>query len=355
MHSVFVCPECKNSLIEKDNEYYCTQCSQEWKKREGIPVFLKEAPPYWCEFSQEKSIQLIEEAEKTGWQTAMHKFFPKELQNFVLDDSRINWKYVLESNTAGRILDVGSGWGTIAFAFAREGAEVFAFEPVLERIRFVDIRRRQDHIKNLIPVCGNVLQLPFPDNFFDIVVLNGVVEWLGLSDTSVRASDVQERVLKDIFRILKPGGSVYIGIENRLAYFYFLGKRDPHSGLRFVNLMPRWAADLYSYIVKGHKYRTYIHSLHGYLDLLLRAGFTKTDFFTPVPGYLNFKYLIPLDDKRAITYWLDNLISERALFSSFMFHVLFKAVCVLFKTPLAGIAKFFVPDYSIIAVKKVNL
>ena len=354
MSSVFVCPECKNDLEEKDSRYYCTKCPQAWDVRDGIPVFLSQATPYWSELPREKAVQLNEMAESTGWHAAIQKFFPEELQHFVLDDSRINWKYTVESNTAGRVLDAGSGWGTLAFALARDGAEVYAFEPIWERIRFIDIRCRQDDVGNLIPVCGDLLHLPFPDNLFDLVILNGVVEWLGLSDMSVRAGEVQKRVLKDILRILKPGGSVYIGIENRFAYFYFLGKKDPHSGLRFVNLMPRRAADIYSGLVKKQKYRTYIYSLNGYRDLLDKAGFTKIDFYTPLPGYLNFKYLIPLGRKQAMVYWLNNLISERLLFAPFVFRLLFSVVRLLFKTPLAGIAGYFVPDFSIVAVKKKN-
>ena len=166
------------------------------------------------------------------------------------------------------------------------------------------------------------------------------------------ADKVQERVLKDVHRVLKPGGSVYIGIENRLAYFYFLGKKDPHSGLRFVNLMPRFLADFYSMLVKGHKYHTYIHSMGGYRRLLNRAGFKKTEFFTPVPGYLNFKYIIPLADEREINYWVKRLVSEKFLFASFRLRFLYALVCFFLKTPFAGLLKYFVPDYSIVGTKE---
>ncbi len=352
MMRIFICPECKGKLIKQENVYYCPVCSCDWQIKDGIPVFLKTPPPYWCELPQGQAEELNSFAKEHNWRWAIEKFFPEHLRKFVLDDTRINWKYSVNSDTRGNILDIGCGWGTLSFAFAKDGAQVYAFEPVWERISFINTRAKQENMKNLISICGDVLKLPFEDSSFDIVILNGVVEWLGLSDKSVSADKVQEMVLKDVYRILKPGGSVYIGIENRLAYFYFFGKKDPHSGLRFVNLMPRGLADIYSQLVKKHKYHTYIHSLGGYRKLLGKAGFKKVDFFTPVPGYLNFKYILPLSESKEMNYWVRNIICEKFLFAGFWMRMAYSVICFFLKTPFAWGIKYFVPDYSMLAKKE---
>lgn len=347
----FVCPECNGDLVKQENSYICRDCLSNWEIRNEVPCFLKENIRYWCELSADEADNLNRLAESVGWRKAAESSFTEKLQRFVLDERRINWKYLIESNVGGRILDAGSGWGTLSFSLAKDCELVYAFESVWERVEFIQIRKRQDKIVNLKPVCGNISKLPFPDDYFDVVILNGVLEWLGLSDLSCKPSEAQERALRSIFRVLKPGGSLYIGIENRFAYFYFVGVKDPHSGLRFATLMPRVFADLYSRIVKKKGYRTYIYSRRGYKNLLVKAGFRKVYFYVPVPGYLNFKYIVPLDSPGAFKYCLLNILYYKTLFSPSLLRFFFVFLKIFFRTPLKRFSKYFVPDYSIIAVK----
>ena len=100
-------------------------------------------------------------------------------------------------------------------------------------------------------------------------------------------------MLKDFHRILKPGGHVYVGIENRIGYVYFLGGRD-HGGLRFTSLMPRPIADIYSRLIKRQPYRAYTYSLLGYKNLLKKAGYSQIDFYATIPSYRNVFFLVVL-------------------------------------------------------------
>ena len=44
--------------------------------------------------------------------------------------------------------------------------------------------------------------------------------------------------ISEMRRVLKPGGSIYVGIENRYAYGYFMGAQD-HNRLRYTSILPR--------------------------------------------------------------------------------------------------------------------
>ncbi|MBU1853374.1 MAG: class I SAM-dependent methyltransferase [Candidatus Omnitrophica bacterium] len=347
----FVCPECKSELLMQDGLYTCRNCASEWRVKDGIPCFLKGDVPYWCELSAEEAVDLNRIAETKGWRKAAESCFTEKLQQFVMDENRINWKYFINSDTEGRILDAGSGWGTIAFALSEQCCSVYAFESVWERARFIRIRKEQDKVINLYPVCGNILKLPFPDNYFDVVILNGVLEWLGMSDRTYSPDKVQEAALRNIFRVLKPGGTLYIGIENALAYFYFFGKRDPHSGLRFATLMPRWMANIYSKLVKKREYSTYIYSLRGYRKILNNSGFKDINFYVPVPGYLKFKYLVPLEPFYIFRYWIDSILYEKLLFSPVLLRKFVFFVRLLLRCPFLRFSRNFVPDFGIIACK----
>ncbi|MCX5700370.1 MAG: methyltransferase domain-containing protein [Candidatus Omnitrophica bacterium] len=282
----------------------------------------------------------------------MRKSLPAGLQEFISDKDRVGWKYFIESDISGKVLDVGSGWGALAFSFAKNCEAVYALEPVWERVNFIRIRAEQDREGNLFPVCADALNLPFPDNYFDLVIFNGVLEWLGCSDLRLKPDIAQEKGLKEAQRVLRPGGSLYIGIENKLSFFYFLGVKDPHSRLRFATLMPKKIANLYSKLLKKKEYRTYIYSMPGYRELLSKSGFKSVSFFLPAPGYIKFKHIVALDKDRIndIDYFF-RLINFRIIFSPALFRIFFVLVKMLFSPFLRNIFKLFVPDYLIIAKK----
>ena len=46
--------------------------------------------------------------------------------------------------------------------------------------------------------------------------------------------------LKELHRVLKDDGSIYIAIENRIGLQYLAGYPDDHVNIRFVSFLPRW-------------------------------------------------------------------------------------------------------------------
>jgi SAM-dependent methyltransferase len=182
--------------------------------------------------------------------------------------------------------------------------------------------------------------------------LNGVLEWVGYLTDEVKPNIAQERVLKEILRVLKPEGVLYIGTKNRFAFFNFLGVKDLHTRLHFINLMPRFLANIYCLIVKKHKYKTYLYSYLGYRNLLKKCGFKKIKFYTPLPSYRNFRFIFPLDNTYTIKYWLEYLVLPRLFLNSIYIKVFFIGVKAVLKSPLKYIFKYITLDYSIIAAKR---
>ncbi|MFH1762402.1 MAG: class I SAM-dependent methyltransferase, partial [bacterium] len=201
MQQEYICPKCKSELDQQKNQYACKSCAALWPVINGIPVFSEGDIPYWSEIKEEDSNAMNDYARKHGYKVAINKFMRAESREIILAKSRINWKYLVESDIKGKVLDIGCGWGGLAFGFADEGEKVYALESVRERIEFVEIRRAEEKINNLMPLCGNGLKLPFKDAFFDMVILNGVLEWIGLSDLSRTTEQVQIALLQEIKRV----------------------------------------------------------------------------------------------------------------------------------------------------------
>lgn len=120
-----------------------------------------------------------------------------------------------------RVLDVGTGSGRIAVHFAGLGCTVSATD-------------REDNLAAdaaAIPLhltAGTTL--PFPDAAFDIVVYNHVIEHVG---------DRPEQLahLREIRRVLAPGGLLYLAVPNRFTVV------EPHYKLPFLSWLPQRAAD----------------------------------------------------------------------------------------------------------------
>src|SRR5690606_617055 len=104
---------------------------------------------------------------------------------------------------------------------------------------------------------------------------------------------IQLAFLREIRRVLKPSGQLFVAIENRYNYEDFTGRPDHHSRLKFGSLMPRTLANLYSIAVRRAPYRTNTHSIAGYRKLMREAGFPETEFIGFFRGYSQLNEIVP--------------------------------------------------------------
>lgn len=179
-----------------------------------------------------------------------------------------------------RILDYGCGPGGIALVLAQHGAMVVAADRQQHRVETVRQRAKDAGLTGLTAVHVSDAS-DFAPGSFDLVILNGVLEYLGEGAPDPRGA--QCRTLAKLRHLLKPGGLLYVGIENRLYPFYL--PRDPHSGLPLTSMAPRWMANLVSYILKRKPFTQYIHTARGLERMHAEAGFSSTRLYIPLGTY----------------------------------------------------------------------
>lgn len=357
---VLACPECSANLAEDGTALICRSCTRRWEVREGIPRFFN-PEYYWGEVPQSEALSLISDAERDGWRQAVTKHFENDkemLYSLLQSQSRAAWLPLLGLKKDGLVaLDIGSGYGAITQALAHAVGEVYSVEAITERLEFTSIRLRQEELLNVKLVQGTATKLPFNDNAFDLIVVNGVLEWVGEWDTSASPREIQQQFLRKIFRMLKPGGILLIGIENRIGYNNFLGGLD-HSGLAYTSLMPRWLATLVlrhgprsphrRQLNEKCQYRTYTYSEIGYRKILSQSGFRDVSFFGADPGYNKPLSLVSLNRSALAAHTL-RTVSEPMLGSRPRWSRLIKFYLSRF-----GIMRYFIPEFVIIAVKAGN-
>ena len=97
------------------------------------------------------------------------------------------------------VLDLGSGGGIDVLLSARRvGAtgRAFGLDMTDEMLAVAEENKRKSGLTNVTFLEGEIENIPLPDNSIDVIISNCVVNLSGDKD----------RVLREAFRVLKPGG-----------------------------------------------------------------------------------------------------------------------------------------------------
>jgi demethylmenaquinone methyltransferase/2-methoxy-6-polyprenyl-1,4-benzoquinol methylase len=149
-----------------------------------------------------------------------------------------------------RALDLCCGTGDIAFALAHRGAETIGLDFSPQMLEVAAARSRKSEVgsqkRNPQFMQGDALQIPFPDNSFDIVTvgygLRNLANW--------------ERGLDEMFRVARPGARLIVldfgrpvNALWRKIYFMHLKISVPFIGWMFCG-----NARAYAYILESLKH-----------------------------------------------------------------------------------------------------
>ncbi|NKB20028.1 MAG: methyltransferase domain-containing protein [Alphaproteobacteria bacterium] len=279
------------------------------------------------------------EEQEIGWEAAIEAMIarrdvPKssKVPFFLSDQKRNDFVFLLPIEDNSVVLDYGAGWGNTSYTFSKYCKQVIALDADFDRLHLANRHFAYRGANNVQTIYGGTSwDLPFADATFDIVVFNGVLEWMPLSMEGV-PTDVHRRVLGEINRVLKPGGSVMISIENRFGYRHLMGNKDYHcGGLRWAPFLPRALANLYSQFWLGRPYRAWFHSYNILHELLADCGYEGTKIYSYYPDHVKYSCIFPLDDENVLRKTLKRLLklptlrkSERLLFKFFSTHSSFK-------------------------------
>ena len=321
--SCFRCPRCAGELTGSAAEYACARCSERYPIRDGIVDFRCGRHDYYFNPVPRPAMQaLLADAPDAPWDDTVRRFLGsvravKSWIDNVAVCGRYSWKLFLELPPGARLLDLGCGLGNLTQNLAPHVGETVALDLTWERLQFAQQRFAKFNAGQDITLVagGDGPHLPFPDGHFDCIALSGVLEWIPSDSSAYRdvTSPVskalrmlmsffgetnprrtQIRFLRELRRILKPQGQLFVAIENRWSYEYFTGRPDHHSGLKYGSLLPRFAANIYSLARKRKPYRTYTHSFTGLGKLFAAAGLPHQQRLGLTPGYSGLEEIIPL-------------------------------------------------------------
>jgi ubiquinone/menaquinone biosynthesis C-methylase UbiE len=132
--------------------------------------------------------------------------FTRQAETFAasaaITDAALTQRFVTALGEAARgaVLDVACGPGILSAAIAKAAREVVAFDLTPEMLKKAAQRCNQAGLCNVTFREGNATELPFASDSFDAVVTR----------LSVHHFDRPGRVISEIFRVLRPGGSFVV-------------------------------------------------------------------------------------------------------------------------------------------------
>lgn len=302
----FLCPECMNGTLNKvEGAACCGSCASVFKIADGAIDFSSgtSGASSTKEDYESTLARLLEDTKADGWMKALESNLPKNSAEYATDTRKSDFLALLDFDGKVRALDLGCGLGPITVAMANEFEFVDALDAVLEQAQFVSLRAAQCDLTN-VTCCsappGGVL--PYQDGTFDLVVMSGVIEWVATARgmDSISPIACQEKILREVYRVLRPGGLLYLTTKNRFALRYIMGQQDEHTGLPFTSLVPATIANWIQRVRTGREYRTRLLSKRSLRSLLAVVGFADLRFWALLPSFRSPSCYVNLEDRQAL-------------------------------------------------------
>jgi SAM-dependent methyltransferase/O-antigen/teichoic acid export membrane protein len=158
-----------------------------------------------------------------------------------------------------RVLDLGAGFGALSLYFAHLGAEVVAVDPNEQRMRVAEAIAGRRGLPLSI-AAAHAQSLPFADASFDVVVANNSLCYIVGKRT-------HDEAVREIHRVLRPGGWVVMRNPNRLH------PRDQFTRLPLLPLLPPALSQRATRALGRHRSQVQLRSPGGAVRTLRRAGF----------------------------------------------------------------------------------
>ncbi|MDU6684363.1 MAG: glycosyltransferase [Enterobacteriaceae bacterium] len=168
----------------------------------------------------------------------------------------------------GDVLEIGAGCGAISRFLGENGGNILALEGSQRRASIAASRTRDlDNVQ----VVAERFDRFTPGRQFDAITLIGVLEYATMFG---EGEHPEKDLLTQVRKLLKPGGFLFIAIENKLGLKYFAGAPEDHIRQSMYGIEGRY---------KAGEAKTW-----GYAELsnlLTETGYKHSDVLLPFPDY----------------------------------------------------------------------
>jgi ubiquinone/menaquinone biosynthesis C-methylase UbiE len=174
-------------------------------------VFFVEEKDLFSGEDADNYIYDMEQRHQNLWQNLFNQYSEKGYEKLIESMSkRFEINNLADKIKGKKCLDIGCGGGRQCVAFSRLGAvEAAGVDFGKENIIFANKMKNKLGIDNIQYYEANAYDLPFEENEFDIVSSNGVFHHV----------EKMDRALEEAFRVLKPGGWMWLYVNGAGGMF----------------------------------------------------------------------------------------------------------------------------------------
>lgn len=205
--NLLACPSCRTpTLATNGNDYTCAECGIVYPSRNGVPVFLRPD----TRIANEEADRA--EFWDAGWEKRNSRLLALD-QDGILAERRIYLDYQIKERYPSAIdinpdtvggktfLNIGCGGGFEGLLFAGYGTRYIGVDFSHNAVRFTrDLIRKAGF--DGVTFQAEAETLPFQNDSMDYVYSSGVLHHTpNIEDT-----------LKEVYRVVKPGGTAMIGL-----------------------------------------------------------------------------------------------------------------------------------------------
>jgi SAM-dependent methyltransferase len=176
--------------------------------------------------------------ELEGDKTTLDYFLRVEKDRYVQQPWQHDY-FRFERFAGKRVLEIGVGQGTDLMQFARAGAECYGVD-ITDKHLMLAQRNFGLQGKQVELFKADAIQLPFRESTFDCVYSFGVIHHIPEA----------HEVIAEVFRVLRPGGTVLAGFYHKWSAFHVFTKVLCH-GIRCGWLLSKGYAGLLATIETG--------------------------------------------------------------------------------------------------------
>jgi ubiquinone/menaquinone biosynthesis C-methylase UbiE len=152
------------------------------------------------------------ESRREHWETLWQE--KKDVQQVYSNEDRILRQLLHVCDLRGKlVLEVGAGTGRDSFPLIELGAKVVQLDYSVNSLQILKSLSAELHVQTNI-VGGDTFHLPFPDETFDVVFHQGLLEHF--------RSPQAEALLKENIRVLKQGGYLLVDVPQRYHLYTVL-------------------------------------------------------------------------------------------------------------------------------------
>jgi len=297
----WVCVHDGDDLAPRDDGWRCSECDRHYEAPEGIPIFARDESGA---ILARRPVPLLDEL----WGSMRERTVDEATAVFCGNQGctrapyTTDWKLFFAPRPEGTTLEIGAGFGDDTVELAAGPGGTISIVPTLVNARIVNRQLEdRDRSNGAVIVMNDLSRLPLADGSVDAIAMeDAAAPAFGLTNANLST------VAAEWKRVLKPEGSVFVGVAN--SYLGIPGARRLMQAVRsrahsesMNRSIKRVGSSGGGGLGPGRTLRT-----------MTGQGFSRPVVHAPLPDENDAQVVIPVSDARAVRYFLHNLIRKNS-------------------------------------------